>query len=264
VSGSIGKLGTSSRHCTVCDTFLEAKEIDMPGLGKQTVAVACKCETDLLKQREKTAALRARNGYLHTFSDDDQMVAGATFEAFQPNQGTATGFQVAKDFAENMAEWGARGFYCYGDNGSGKSHLLSAVTNYLRSRGHSVIYTTGIKLIDRAKPTWAKAEVLEAYRSCDVLVIDEIGADIPADWEIGDLFTVLNSRQGQKPILYGSNLTINELEAKINAKQKGWGTRLMERIIADTAGQIQMKADSKRFDKHADNQQWLQGRLKQI
>ncbi|MED1954632.1 ATP-binding protein [Brevibacillus centrosporus] len=208
------------------------------------------------------AAQKKRNGYLHNFSDDDQMVAKATFENFEPEPGTMSGYRIAKDFAENPAVWGARGFYYCGDNGSGKSHLLSSIANHLRNNGYAVIYTTGKTLIQRAKPAMSKAEVLEAYRTCDVLIIDEIGADVPADWEIADLFTVMNSRQGRKPILYGSNLTIDELEAKMNVKQLGWGTRLMERIIADTVGQIMMKGESRRFNKHAENQTWLQRRLK--
>lgn len=263
MSNSIAKLGESNRNCSICRQLVEAKLVDLPGIGQKMVGIACSCETKQLKQDEKMAALRERNGYLHTFSDDDQMVANATFEKFEPEQGTTSGYRIAKDFAQNLAAWGPRGFYFSGDNGSGKSHLLSAITNHLRRNGFSVIYTTGKTLIQRTKPALSKAEVLDAYRICDVLIIDEIGADVPADWEIGDLFTAMNARQGRKPILYGSNLSIDELEAKMNAKQAGWGTRLMERIIADTVGQIMMQGESRRFDKHVENQAWLQGRLNQ-
>ncbi|MGW9128101.1 ATP-binding protein [Paenibacillus chitinolyticus] len=262
VNGSIEKLGSSDRNCSICGKFLEAKAITLLGIGTKMVAVACSCETNRLKQEERFASLRETNGHLHNFSDDDQMVANATFGSFDKEPGTSAGFNVATDFAMNIADWGPRGFYLHGKNGVGKSFLLTAVTDWLRKRGHSVIFTTGKTLIQRAKPAMQKLEVLEAYRTCDVLIIDEIGADVPADWEIGDLFTVMNARQGRKPILYGSNFSIKELEQKMNAKQAGWGTRLMERIIKDTADQILMQADSKRFEKHAENKAWLKGRLK--
>jgi DNA replication protein DnaC len=261
VSASIESLGSSDRHCTVCGRRLEARTIDLPGIGRRVVPVACRCETEQLKREENKAALRERNGNLHNFSDDDQMVAGATFANYKPEPGTARGYQVAKDFAENVEEWGPRGFYLYGDNGSGKSHLLSAVVNHLRQRGYSAIYTTAKTLIQNAKPAAAKAEVLNAYKVCDVLVIDEIGADVPANWEIGDLFTVMNARQGRRPVLYGSNFSIRDLEARMNERQVGWGTRLMERIIADTADQIEMRANSERFKKMGRNKKWLEGRL---
>ncbi|PPB08652.1 hypothetical protein [Brevibacillus laterosporus] len=82
-----------------------------------------------------------------------------------------------------------------------------------------------------------------------MLIIDEIGADIPAHWEMSDLFGVLESRQDRLPTLYGSNLSVLELEEKYNERNKDWGTRLMERVLGG-GDVVEVTGDSERFDKY--------------
>ncbi|MGG1991186.1 DnaA ATPase domain-containing protein [Brevibacillus brevis] len=113
---------------------------------------------------------------------------------------------MIQDFTRGIEEWGAKGIYLFGENGLGKSHLLSAGDERIaRSWYQCRVYDS--QTLDCSYPqTDRQMDYLNAYRAADVLIIDELGAEIPADWEMGELFTVLNGRQNRSPILYGSKL----------------------------------------------------------
>lgn len=260
MNNSIGTLGSTDRQCTVCGRELKAIQVDIPGIGSRTVAPACKCETDRILAAEAERERKERVNRLQSFSDDKQMVHGASFGRCLSQKENMQAISYLRNLSEHPEEWGGRGIYIHGPNGVGKSYLLSAATMCLREKGKSVIYTTVRAMINRLKNVYAKQDTLDAFLAVDVLVIDEIGAEIPADWEMGDLFLILNGRQGRKPTLYGSNFTVRELEMQVEERHSGWGTRLMERIIA-TCTTVRIEDKSKRFEQHKQNKAWAEGRM---
>lgn len=261
VKSCIEKQGSSERNCPHCGRLIKAIELECEVIGKFRVTPACRCEAEREMAALKRFELAKRNSEIHEYSDDDQMVRHATFKGYKATPGTLRGLQVIQSFTSDVSRWGAKGIYLYGKNGLGKSHLLSAAAKELRNHGMSVIYTTAKLLIAHTRKPNSKWDYLNAYKAADVLVIDEMGAEVPADWEMGELFTVLNSRQNQKPTLYGSNFTVKELEARFEEKQVGWGKRLMERIIESSISE-ELIGNSYRFDLHIENTEQLHRRLK--
>lgn len=260
VKSCIEKQGSSERNCPHCGRLIKPIELESEVIGKFRVTPACKCEAEREMADIKRFERAKRNGEIHEYSDDDQMVGHATLKGYHAKPGTIRGLQVIQSFTADFSKWGAKGIYLFGENGLGKSHLLSAAAKELRSRGISVIYTTAKLLIAHTRKPNSKWDYLNAYKSTDVLVIDEIGAEIPADWEMGELFTVLNSRQNRKPTLFGSNFTVKQLEARFEERQKGWGKRLMERIIESSVLE-ELSGDSYRFALHIENTKQLHRRL---
>lgn len=256
----IEKQGSSERNCPYCERLIKPIELESEVLGKIRVTPACKCEAEKEMADIKRFEKAKQNGEIHEYSDDDQMVRHATLTGYKPVPGTQRGLQVIQSFTKDIVQWGAKGIYLFGENGLGKSHLLSASTKELRSQGFSVIYTTAKLMIAHTRKPNGKWEYLDAYKAADVLIIDELGAEVPADWEMGELFTVLNGRQDRRPILYGSNFTVKELEAKFEERQKGWGKRLMERIIESSVLE-ELIGGSHRFDLHIKNTEQLNRRL---
>ncbi|TPG93537.1 AAA family ATPase (plasmid) [Brevibacillus laterosporus] len=250
---STEKLGSSERKCSICRKTLSPVEINILGVNRM-VAVACKCETDLLAKEERQRAKVEFIQKIQAYSDDDQMVPNASLDQAR-HPGIHEAYVKLKDFAENLEGWKDKGLYIFGPNGTGKSSLLSAVAIKLRQQGISVIYTTTSSLINRTSNKYTKLETLAAYKNAEVLIIDEIGADIPAHWEMSDLFEVLESRQDRIPTLYGSNLSVLELEKKYNERNKDWGTRLMERVLGG-CDVVEVTGSSERFDKYKKTKQW--------
>lgn len=250
---STEKLGSSERRCSICTRVLSPVVINILGV-ERVVAVACKCETDLLAKEERQRAKIAFIQKIQAYSDDDQMVPNASLDQAR-HPGIQKAHAKLKDFATNLNRWKDKGLYIFGPNGTGKSSLLSAVAMKLRHQGISVIYTTTSSLINRTSNKYTKLETLAAYKNTEVLIIDEIGADIPAHWEMSDLFGVLESRQDRLPTLYGSNLGVQELEKKYNERSDGWGTRLMERVLGG-GDVVEVTGESERFGKYVKTNQW--------
>lgn len=67
--------------------------------------------------------------------------------------------------------------YIYGENGTGKTHLLIAAANSLRKRGRNVIYVRADTFTDHVVMAIRAAEMSifrQAYRNVDVLLIDDV------------------------------------------------------------------------------------------
>ncbi|MED1666614.1 hypothetical protein [Brevibacillus laterosporus] len=73
---STEKLGSSERKCSICTRVLSPVVINILGV-ERVVAVACKCETDLLAKEVRQRAKVEFIQKIQAYSDDDQMVPNA-------------------------------------------------------------------------------------------------------------------------------------------------------------------------------------------
>lgn len=101
----------------------------------------------------------------------------------------------------------------YGDPGTGKTHLATALGVAAARQGRSVRFTTAAALateLTEAKDSRELARVVGRYSRVDLLIIDELGY-LPlsvSDAEL--LFRVLGERQERRPIVVTTNLPFSE------------------------------------------------------
>jgi DNA replication protein DnaC len=101
----------------------------------------------------------------------------------------------------------------YGDPGTGKTHLATALGVAAAHQGRSVRFTTAAALateLTEAKDARELARVVGRYSRVELLIIDELGY-LPlsvSDAEL--LFRVLGERQERRPILVTTNLPFSE------------------------------------------------------
>ena len=82
---------------------------------------------------------------------------------------------------------------------------------------------------------------MNALIQCDLLILDDIGAEKVTDWVQDTLFRMVDGRyRREKPIFYTSNLKPKELVDKL-------GQRIYDRIL-ETTYQIENKATSYRLE----------------
>jgi DNA replication protein DnaC len=103
----------------------------------------------------------------------------------------------------------------FGNPGSGKTHLLSAIGHALIECGRSVLFTSCVMLVQRL--LLAKAELwlekeLKRLDRFEALVIDDIGYVQQSREEMEVLFTVLAHRYERGSVLLTSNLVFSEWE----------------------------------------------------
>ncbi len=109
--------------------------------------------------------------------------------------------------------------FFYGDTGVGKTFLSNCVAKELLDTGHSVIYFTAFQLFEIfERNTFRQAaneDIISAHQNifdCDLLIIDDLGTEMPNSFTISKLFLCLNERiLRRKSTIISTNLTINQV-----------------------------------------------------
>ena len=113
----------------------------------------------------------------------------------------ATCRRFVDEFVGEDGSFCEKGLLFVGRSGVGKTHLATAVLSELirryRVRGRFVDFTS---LVHRIQSTFDPSsdasthEVLDPVMGCEVLVLDELGAQRPTQWVRDTLYLILNTR----------------------------------------------------------------------
>lgn len=154
----------------------------------------------------------------------------ANYTADDPGQKKALAF--CRKFAETWPEQKKKGgsLVLTGGPGTGKTHLACAVANHvIRAHVASVRFDTILRAVRTVKDTYRResdvTEQAAINRLChyDLLILDEVGAQIGSAHESMLVFDILNARYEQmRPTILMSNLPADELEELL-------GQRVMDR-----------------------------------
>lgn len=104
----------------------------------------------------------------------------------------------------------------FGNPGSGKTHLLSALGQELIRQGRRVVFTTCVHLVQdllRAKQELRLSRAIKKLAYYEALVIDDIGYVQQSREEMEVLFTLLAERYERGSVLLTSNLPFSKWEA---------------------------------------------------
>lgn len=117
-------------------------------------------------------------------------------------------------YAENFDGKG-KGLLMMGATGLGKTHLSLAIANRLIERGFCVAYGSVpeiIRRLDREQFGKAEGDTMSLALECDLLILDDLGAENSTDHAVSILYEVINARQNRGlPILVNTNLTMDEI-----------------------------------------------------
>ncbi|MGN0347016.1 MAG: ATP-binding protein [Lachnospiraceae bacterium] len=108
----------------------------------------------------------------------------------------------------------------YGTTGTSKSFLSGCVAKELLDRGATVIYYSAVQLFQLLSVyTFEEKEHLldfmESLKSCDLLIIDDLGSELINDFTKTQFFSILNDRiLCRKSIIISTNLKLEELRTK--------------------------------------------------
>lgn len=160
----------------------------------------------------------------------------STFDSFELRYYTGEARDVMKSvydrcvlFADRFGD-GTAGLVFFGKTGVGKTHLSLAIANEVLKKGYGVIYGSSQNLLEKVeREHFGKAEgnTLEMLRECDLLIIDDLGAEFQTQFTISAIYNILNSRIMQnKPTVISTNCSPAEME-------KAYGERIVSRIIGN-------------------------------
>ncbi len=132
-------------------------------------------------------------------------------------------FTAAKYFAENFPE-GSQNLLFQGGTGLGKTFLSACVARAVADRGYSVCYDTAAAVVGSFEAQkFAHDEEADArvrrMLSCDLLILDDLGTEMPTPMAASALYTLINTRlaEGKKTII-STNLSFDEMERRYSAQ----------------------------------------------
>lgn len=140
------------------------------------------------------------------------------------------------------------GTFIHGEADSGKTTAAAHIIlcrqreNYLNRKWETVQFVTLSDFFQEIRNTFNKKsetseqDILDKYRDCDWLVLDDIGTDKPSDWSFSMLYILINYRyNNEKKTIITSNYSIEELEEVLQ------DTRIPRRILEMSEKVIKLK-----------------------
>jgi DNA replication protein DnaC len=179
-------------------------------IEKEGVSGAERCE----------CALASRPSRLEALSGIPPKFAAKTLENFVPPNDNPVVADILRGamndvrrYTQDFVTLDRRGLLFVGDTGSGKTHLGVAALHRLMAQGHECLFFDYQDLLDRIRRGWnasAGTSDREAYQSaldCEVLMIDDLGANRAIEWMEDIIFGIISYRYNQsKAIIATTNL----------------------------------------------------------
>ncbi|MGI6028630.1 MAG: ATP-binding protein [Candidatus Heteroscillospira sp.] len=138
-----------------------------------------------------------------------------------PRQCMAAVFNFCKTYAEHFAPGGIN-LLLRGGPGLGKTFLSACIARVVAGKGYSVVYESAgdafeafeEKKFSRYEDCDAAARV-ERMLTCDLLILDDLGTEMPGGFASGALYAILNKRISTKgSMIMSTNLSPEELRRR--------------------------------------------------
>lgn len=195
----------------------------------------CLCNCDIQKREaaqaaEKAKALAlARLDRVKTAFQFEEMAA-QTFEAADGLHGVE---QLAKceKYANRCIEGANYGLLLFGSPDGGKTYASCAIANKVIDAGKSVIMRSVPQLVVFKDTTEKRAteRLLGQLLSCDLLILDDLGAERTTPFAQEFVYAVVDGRyNARKPMVVSTNLTRSELVHTPDITQQRIYNRVLE------------------------------------
>ncbi len=173
----------------------------------------CECLRELCRQEQKkelTFLAVGRESFdqfrLEYYPDREDPKYGVSIRDIMEKT-----FQTCKRYAMNFSEKSPNLLFS-GDTGLGKTFLSACIARTVADNGYSVMYESANHLftkLERAKfgnDEQARRETGK-YMACDLLIIDDLGTEMPGQFTTSALYSLINDRLlGGRPTIISTNL----------------------------------------------------------
>ncbi len=220
---------TEGYTCEHCNKYIAAITVEVPQLRiKNKILPTCECvvEREEAKIREAQNFAKKREiEKLFSISNLGERFSKSTFESFLDRNGSETAYKVAVKYVKTFKEWNGESLMLWGEPGNGKTHLAAAIVNELSKKGYIVVFQSVPELLQRIRSTFNsenkenETQIMRALLECDLLILDDIGAEKTTEWVEEKLFNIIDGRYRKElPTLYTSNLEPKELKHQVGKR----------------------------------------------
>ena len=181
----------------------------------------CECLAELCRQEQKKEISILSGGKEHFaqfrldyYPDRIDPILGVNIRSVMEKT-----FQSCKRYALTFSERSGNLLFS-GDTGLGKTFLSACIARTVAERGYSVVYESAGNLftkLERAKfsnDEAARTEV-KKYSDCDLLIIDDLGTEMPGQFTTAALYSLVNERLlTGKPMIISTNLNVEDFSRR--------------------------------------------------
>ena len=153
-------------------------------------------------------------------------------------------FIKAKNYVDDFGNGSPKTLLFIGKTGTGKTHISTSIAKALIEKGVEVIYESSQNIInafehDKFKSGYGPTESQgDKYIECELLIIDDLGAEFVNQFTISCLYNLINTRQNKGlATIISTNLESNELrtnyEGRIHSRLIGHDTTVWQFVGTD-------------------------------
>ncbi len=181
----------------------------------------CECLTELCRQEQKKE-LAVLTGGKENFA---QFRLDYYPDRIDPKYGASPrtimdrNFQTCRRYAMTFAPSSGNLLFV-GGTGLGKTFLSACIARTVADRGYSVVYESASHLfskLEQAKfsPNEENRREAERFTACDLLIIDDLGTEMPGQFVTAALYSLVNDRMlAGKPMVISTNLNVDEMSRR--------------------------------------------------
>jgi len=193
------------KYCKICNS---PKQCKITFQGEETiVACTCKCVDEVQNKIDQAKQLQRVNDLKRNITDT--LYHKMTFEK------SDTEIKFAKKYVENFEKYKKEniGLMLIGDKGTGKTYAAACIANALCENLTSVYMANVLYLTQQLGDFNAKNETLDKIRKCQLLIVDDIGAERQTDYMCEQVYNIIETRyRANKPLVITSNITLDQLK----------------------------------------------------
>jgi DNA replication protein DnaC len=181
----------------------------------------CECLTELCRQEQKKELTLLSGGKesfsqfrLEYYPDRIDPKFGASPRAIMERN-----FRTCRSYANAFTE-NSGNLLFIGGTGLGKTFLSACIARTVADKGYSVVYETASHLfnkLEQAKfnPSDESRREAEKFSNCDLLIIDDLGTEMPGQFVTAALYNLVNDRLlAGAPMLISTNLNVDEINRR--------------------------------------------------
>ena len=204
--------------CRICGS--PRKKVVLNVLGNETtVYAACDCEIQAYEKGQKEIEFQKKQKEIDKLFSQSQLgkrFQECCFDSFKPLPGTIEVLEAAKIYAAEFRKFRAagRGMLLSSPPGTGKTHLVAAILKSVVEQLYTACFVVVPELLMKLSnaKSGSLSEYLSGLGSCDLLILDDLGAEKGQPWNTEKIFTIIDTRyRKQLPTLITTNLSGSDL-----------------------------------------------------
>ena len=157
-------------------------------------------------------------------------VSDEKYKNRSPREIMSNNYAYCKQYAEDFRVPN-ESIFMSGSTGLGKTHLSLSIAKKVIEQNYSVVYGSVPDLLRKIEhahfdKNGDDSEVIDTLKECDLLLLDDLGAEFDSQFNVSCLYEIINSRLNfGRPTIVNTNLTGPELK-------KRYTDRLVSRLYS--------------------------------